>query len=502
MRAHIQDHDLSKGTLHSSLSEPSLESMNFLNEVASRHPEAISFASGRPFEGFFDVTLIQGYIETFARYLKGETGCNDAQVNQAIFQYGRTKGIIHELVARQLARDEDIRIDPEAIVVTVGCQEAMFITVRALRTDERDILLAVSPTYIGITGAARLVDMPVWPVRSGPSGIDLHDLAAQVRQAREAGLHPRACYVMADFANPSGVSLTVQLRQDLLGLAASERILLLEDNPYGLFHDGSHLPTLKALDTTRQVIYLGSFAKTGFPGARVGYAVADQRVAAADGGPSLLADELAKIKSMVTVNTSAVAQAVVGGKLLRHEFSMAAANQRETAVYLGNLKHLLAGLRQRFPGGDITWNCPSGGFFVVVTLPFAADDKLVERSAREYGVLWTPMSHFYEGAGGLRQVRLACSQLTPELIETGLDRFAAFVASQRQGRLPWPVLLSLPHRSSSAPDLPALSALPPASSSVRRTQAGHGLVDSVRRRSCVSRSEAAGLLATGLAPPG
>jgi len=428
MLEYTQDHDLSIATLHGSLAEPALESMNFLNEVASRYPKAVSFASGRPFEEFFDTALIHDYIEAYCRYLRVEKGCSDAQVNQVIFQYGRTKGIIHELVARQLARDEKITVDPEAIVVTVGCQEAMFITLRALRGDERDILLAVSPTYIGITGAARLVDMPVWPVRSGPSGVDLDDLAAQIRRAREAGLRPRACYVMPDFANPSGVSLSTSLRADLLGLAASEHILLLEDNPYGLFHDGSHLPTLKSLDTGRQVVYLGSFAKTGFPGARVGYAVADQRVAAGDGGVSLLADELAKIKSMVTVNTSAVAQAVVGGKLLRHDLSMAAANQRETAVYLGNLKHLLDGLSQRFPSGDLTWNCPSGGFFVVVTLPFAADDELVEHSAREHRVLWTPMSHFYSGGEGLHQVRLACSQLTPEMIETGLDRFAAFVA--------------------------------------------------------------------------
>jgi (S)-3,5-dihydroxyphenylglycine transaminase len=432
MHEYTPDHDLSTAVLHGSLSEPALESMNFLNEVGSRHPEAISFASGRPFEGFFDAALIHDYIETFARYLRVEKGCNDAQVNRIIFQYGRTKGIIHELVARQLARDENITADPEAIVVTVGCQEAMFITLRALRRDERDVLLAVSPTYIGITGAARLVDMPVWPVRSGPHGIDLADLAAQVRRARQEGLRPRACYVMPDFANPSGMSLTARLRQDLLDLAAGEHVLLLEDNPYGLFHaEGSHLPTLKALDTGRQVVYLGSFAKTGFPGARVGYALADQRVVADDGRVSLLADELAKIKSMVTVNTSPVAQAVVGGKLLQHDMSMAAANLRETGVYLGNLKHLLGGLSQRFRSGGVSWNCPSGGFFVVVTLPFTADDKVLERSAREYRVLWTPMSHFYSGSDGLRQVRLACSQLTPEMIETGLDRFAAFVSGQR-----------------------------------------------------------------------
>jgi (S)-3,5-dihydroxyphenylglycine transaminase len=433
MRSGSTDYELTLTTLHHSLTDPALESMNFLNEVASRYPEAVSFASGRPTEEFFDVKLIHDYIDTYCCYLRDDRGLSDAEVNQVLFQYGRTKGIVHDLIARQLRRDEGIDIDPEAIVVTVGCQEAMFVTVRALRADDRDVLLAISPTYVGLTGAARLADMPVWPVRGGPLGVDLDDLSGQIARARDAGLRPRACYVMPDFANPSGVSLTIPLRRRLLDLAAREQILLLEDNPYGLFHDGSHRPTLKALDTRRRVIYLGSFAKTGFPGARVGYVLADQRVATAGaaGRVSLLADELSKIKSMLTVNTSAVTQAIIGGKLLAHDCSLVAANLRETAAYQRNLRQVLDGLRRRFTRADVTWNCPSGGFFVVVTVPFTADDDLLERSAREYRVLWTPMSHFYDGHGGLPHVRLAFSQLTPDLIEIGLDRFAAFVAGQR-----------------------------------------------------------------------
>jgi (S)-3,5-dihydroxyphenylglycine transaminase len=80
------------------------------------------------------------------------------------------------------------------------------------------------------------------------------------------------------------------------------------------------------------------------------------------------------------------------------------------------------------PAADISWNAPGGGFFVVVTLPFPADDSLLEYSARHHGVLWTPMSHFYGECGGTHQARLACSQLTPDRIEVGLDRFAALVA--------------------------------------------------------------------------
>jgi (S)-3,5-dihydroxyphenylglycine transaminase len=425
--------DLAASTLHSSLLDPALESMNFLNEIAGSYPAAISFASGRPCEQFFDVGLIHRYIDAFCEYLTGELGYSDQQVNRTLFQYGRTKGIIGELVARYLEQDEDIAVDPDAIVVTVGFQEGMFAVVRALRADERDVLLAVSPSYVGLTGAARLADMPVWPVRGGEDGIDLDDLVGQARKASAEGLRARACYVMPDFANPSGMSMTVPTRLTLLEVAAREGILLIEDNPYGTFHSGPHLPTLKALDRSRQVIYLGSFAKVGFPGARVGFAIADQRVSDEKGHVGLLADYLSMIKSMLTVNTSAVSQAVIAGKLLLSGFSLAKANERETASYLANMRQLLAGLARRFPASadpatQVSWNSPTGGFFAVVTLPFPADDELMEYSAREHGVLWTPMSHFYAGTGGSRQARLACSQLSADEIETGLDRFAALVA--------------------------------------------------------------------------
>ena len=427
--------DLAAATLHSSLLDPALESMNFLNEIASKYPGAISFASGRPCEQFFDVALIHRYIDAFCDYLTAERGYSQAQVNRALFQYGPTKGMIGELVARYLETDEGITVDPGSIVVTVGFQEAIFAVVRALRADERDVLLAVSPSYVGLTGAARLADMPVWPVSGGPDGIDLEDLTDQVRRARAAGLRPRACYVMPDFANPSGVSMPVPMRGRLLEAAAQQDILLIEDNPYGTFHSGEHRPTLKALDPSRQVIYLGSFAKVGFPGARVGFAIADQRVSDGYGRICLLADYLSMIKSMLTVNTSAVSQAVVAGKLLVSGFSLAAANARETATYLANMRRLLAGLASRFPASTdqatrVSWNSPSGGFFAVVTLPFAADDELMEYSAREHGVLWTPVSHFYAGNGGTRQARLACSQLSGDEIEAGLDRFAALVADR------------------------------------------------------------------------
>ncbi|NUR59927.1 MAG: PLP-dependent aminotransferase family protein [Catenulispora sp.] len=408
--------------------------MNLLNEIAQHHPGAVSFAAGRPYEGFFALEDVHRYLDTFCEHLAADRGLSDEEVRRTLFQYGRTNGVINDLVAAHLAVDEGIDADPESIVVTVGCQEAMFLVLRALRRDERDVALAISPTYVGFGGAAQLADMRVLPVRSGPEGIDLADLAAVAGFARHAGFRPRACYLIPDFANPLGVSLSLQQRRRLLEAAAELDILLLEDNPYGLFPAaGERLPTLKSLDTGRRVVYFGSFAKTVLPGARVGYVVADQPVLGPDCRLGVLADELSKIKSMLTVNTSPVAQAVVAGRLLEHGGSLVAANVRESALYARNLGLVLDGLARRFPAEartGVSWNAPDGGFFVVVTVPFATTDALLEESARRYGVLWTPMHHFYTSREATCQLRLAGSLLEPEQIDEGLDRLAAFIRAQ------------------------------------------------------------------------
>lgn len=417
---------LDPATLHGSLADPALTAMNFLNEVASVYPDAVSFAPGRPFEDFWDVAKLPEYLERFCAYLRTERHLDEAAVRRTLYQYGRTRGVINDLLAEHLRLDEGIAADPDSIVVTVGCQEAMFLVLRALRGDSRDVLLAVAPTYVGLTGAARLVDMPVLPVPSGVDGVDLDALLACIAEARAAGLRPRACYVMPDFANPTGFSLPLRTRRRLLEVAASEDLLLLEDNPYGLFHRGDdRMATLKAMDGAGRVVYLGSFAKTVLPGARVGYVVADQVL---QGGAGTFADELAKIKSMVTVNTSPISQAIVAGRLLECGGRLDRANAEERRHYRRNLDHLLDGLRRRLsqlPG--ISWNRPTGGFFVVVTVPFVVDDERLQYSGRVHGVLWTPMLHFYGGAGGEHQLRLSCSSLDTAQIDDGLDRLTAFI---------------------------------------------------------------------------
>ncbi|MGW1492018.1 aminotransferase class I/II-fold pyridoxal phosphate-dependent enzyme [Streptomyces sp. NPDC002402] len=429
---------LDLGELHGSLSDPVLDAMNFLNEVVSRFPEAISFAPGRPSEGTFEPDDLARYLRAYTDHLEHGLGWSHDQVRTQLFQYGRTNGIIHDLIARSLANDEGIHVRPESVVVTTGCQEAMLLTLRALFARPEDTLLVSSPCYVGITGAARLLEVAMRSVPEGAAGPDPDAVLAAVRETRAAGGRPRALYVVPDFANPSGASMTVAARERLLEIAAQEDLLILEDDPYGFFvRAGSARPTLKALDHDRRVIHLGSFSKTALPGARVGYVIADQEVIGPAGERSLLADQLSKIKSMTTVNTSAVSQAVIGGLLIESDCRLRAANADAIAFYRTNLDTLLGELERHFPAErrrdlGIDWNQPDGGFFLVVNVPFVADTKALEHSAQNYGVLWTPMSSFYLDGGGDTQLRLSCSALDPDGIAEGVSRLAAFIAEQAE----------------------------------------------------------------------
>jgi (S)-3,5-dihydroxyphenylglycine transaminase len=427
---------LRKEELHSSVSDPVLDTMNFLNEITFRYPEAISFAPGRPYDGFFDTEQIFAYIRRYLDHL-AENGNSAGQIRDALFQYGPTAGRIRELIANSLRQDENITVPPESIVVTVGCQEAMFLTLRALISGPRDVLMAASPCYVGITGAARLLDIELTAVEERGDGFRCADLESAVEAERARGCRPRAFYVVPDHSNPSGTTMPVPTRYALLDLAARHDFLILEDSPYRLVSPGRQLPTLKSLDHQRRVVHLGSFSKTAFPGARVGYAVADQPVVDSAGRTGLLADELAKIKSMTTVNTSALSQAVVAGMLLASGGRISELNT-EAAAYYGNaMRSTLRQLDRCFPADRraalrVSWNEPGGGFFLTMRVPFCADDAALARSARDFGIIWTPMSYFYPHGGGIHSIRLSISYLTQEEIEEGIARLSRFIEAESQ----------------------------------------------------------------------
>jgi (S)-3,5-dihydroxyphenylglycine transaminase len=411
---------------------PLLDVMNFLNEVVLRHPGAISFAPGRPTEQHFDVEGSLGKAKAFVAYRAQALGWTEAAVWNDLGQYNRTNGIINDLIARQLRLDEGIEVEPAAILVTHGCQEAMVVLLLGLFEAERDVLLVSDPTYIGITGLAAIAGIEIRPVAMEAEGLPMERLKAAIAEVRAAGKRPRAFYHIPDFNNPLGSQMPLAERHRLLGLLREEGVLLFEDNPYGMFaFDREPLPTLKQLDKDGLVIYLGSFAKTLYPGLRVGYLVADQLVAA-PGGPAgkkvPLAVELSKVKSLTTVNTSPLLQAIAGAILLENDFSLRAVVKRKLPFYRDNRDRMQACLEKELGGRPgIAWNRPAGGFFMTVDVPFVFGDAEVEACARDYGVIVCPVSYFALTPGRERQVRLSFSYVSQQQIEEGIGRFARFL---------------------------------------------------------------------------
>lgn len=425
---------LRKADLHASIADPVLDTMTFLNEVTLRYPEAISFAPGRPYDGFFDSEDVFTNIRRYLDYLT-DRGRTPEQIRTAIYQYGTTAGQIREIIADSLRADEDIDVAAESIVVTVGAQEGMLLLLRALISGPDDVLLAASPCYVGITGAARLLDVAVTPVEEREDGFSCADLEAAILAERARGRRPRAFYVVPDHSNPSGTTMALPARAELLELAARHDLLILEDSPYRLVSPGQPLPTLKSLDRAGLVVHLGSFSKTVFPGARVGFVIADQRVVDDQGRTSLLADELSKIKSMVTVNTSSLSQAVVAGTLLAAGGRISELNAKAAGYYGEALRRTLRQLDKHLPADSraalgVRWNTPTGGFFLTMQVSFRTDEEALTRSVQDFGVIWTPMSYFHPQGGGQHSLRLSISYLTPAEIDEGTARLARFIAAE------------------------------------------------------------------------
>lgn len=416
-------------------SDPLLDVMNFLNEIILDYPEAISFAPGRPLETLLNVESHVNGIAEFVADQAGRSGLPMDRIWKDLGQYNRTNGIINDLIASHLERDEGIHVASDAIMVTVGAQEAMAVILTGLFDSSKDILLVSDPTYIGITGLARILGIRVVPVPSGEEGLDPEAVEKAIIQASRSG-RVRALYDIPDFNNPLGTTLPLDQRLKLIEICKKHGVLLIEDNPYGMFnYDGDRLPTLKALDQDGIVLYIGSFSKTLFPGLRLGYLVADQRVGRQG---HYLAKELSKVKSLITVNTSTLCQAIAATALRNSGNSLEPIVKAKRHQFCRNRDALLACLAREFVGleNEVQWNRPRGGFFVTLTLPFPFSTTELQRCAAEYGVIVCPMNFFSLAENRQRQIRLSFSYLQEEQIRTGSERLARFVHDRRRNASP------------------------------------------------------------------
>lgn len=399
--------------------------MTFLNEVAADYPGAISLAAGRPTDTFahrLSPAVLMDALQLFAS--KGDYPAG-------VLQYGRTAGLIHDLVAAQLRHDDGVDATPDRLVITAGCQEALVLCLQALCRSPGDTLLVCNPTYIGGTGAANTCGIPYAHLPSVGGSLSMR-IELEATRLASLGMRARAVYLIPDFDNPTGQVITREERCAVLKVCERQRIVVLEDNPYGQFrYEGAQVPAMASLDGAGSVIYLSTYSKTLAPAFRVGSALLP-RTLFGDAAPSTaLFRDIVQRKSFLTVNTSQLNQGIVGGLLLANNASLRQWVEPVVAFYMANRAALLKALTREL--GDVegvAWNTPEGGFFLSLNLPFPmlADD--VTLCAKEFGVVVMPMNFFASDASHDNVVRLAFSAATPSLLDEAVTRFAGYVRSR------------------------------------------------------------------------
>lgn len=407
--------------------------MGFLNEVQMNYPDAISMASGRPDEAHFDLENFPEYMGLYLDAMVETSKKDRSHLARQLGQYNRAKGIINTMISQYLHKDEQILADPEDIVVTVGSQEGMAIAVLTLCDREKDIIVTEDPSYVGMTHLSMLLGYDIRPVPMTDSGLDIDRFEALVESVAASGKRVRLVYVIPDFQNPTGRRMELRSRQRLLELADEYEFFILEDNAYRSFvYEDEQIPTLKVLDRHDRVIHLHSFSKVVCPSLRLGVLVAGQRM---DGGVRL-SDLMSRVKGYITVNTSGIDQAILGGILLKNDFSLKSYNKDKLISIKGKRDRVLLALQRHFRSGrfcwekKILWNMPAGGFFITITVPFPVDKAEAAFCAGNHALIFTPMSFFYLRQEINNQIRLAFSNLPDAAIEPAIANLALYIEAK------------------------------------------------------------------------
>jgi DNA-binding transcriptional MocR family regulator len=377
-----------------------------LFSVVSR-PEVVSLAGGMPFVSALPQELLQQTYEGMM-----------SKRGALAMQYGSGQG---DPVLRDQIRDlmalEGITSSIEDIVITTGSQHGLDL-LSGLFLDLGDVVLAEGPSYVGALGIFNHYEAHVEHVYTDDAGISPEALSEAIDRMKAQGRKIKFLYLVTNFANPSGVTLSAERRPQILEICRREHILVLEDNPYGLLYFDKPVPdALRSMDE-EGVIYLGSFSKILVPGFRVGYVLA----------PPAIRDKL------VLANESAILCPTSFGQMMISEYLSTADWQGQIDTFRGVYRErrdaALSAMQEYLPKLETTR--PDGGFYLWVTLPEGIDSKAMLPLAVKELVAYTPGTAFYGDGTGQNKLRISYSYPTPENINVGIKRLANVINLQTE----------------------------------------------------------------------
>ena len=377
-----------------------------LFSVVSR-PEVVSLAGGMPYVSALPQELLaKAYNDMMSK--KG---------NLAI-QYGGGQG---DLVLRDQIRElmalEGIQSSVEDLVITTGSQHGLDL-LSGLFLDKGDVVVAEGPSYVGALGIFRHYEADVEHVYTDHDGMSPEALQETIAKLKAEGRKIKFLYLVPNFANPSGVTLSAERRPKILEICKREHILIIEDNPYGLLYFDKPVPeALRAVEEDG-VVYLGSFSKILAPGFRVGYVLA----------PPAIRDKMVLAQESALLCPSSFTQMMISEYLANADWK----GQIDTfrGVYKERKDAALAAMHEYLPGLHTTR--PDGGFYLWVTLPEGVDSKAMLPLAVKELVAYTPGTAFYGDGTGHNKLRVCYSYPTPENIKVGIKRLANVINLQTE----------------------------------------------------------------------
>lgn len=372
-------------------------------KLISKNPRIISLAGGLPSPDTFPVEAFRAAIDNVL-----------STQGRIALQYGPTDGYapLRELVAVRL-RARGMEVQAENVLITSGSQQGLDLVGRLL-VDEGTPVYVESPTYLGATQAFRAYAPAFHGIASDSDGLIVQQLVAQAsRDPQAAGV----VYVVPNFQNPSGRSLSVERRRELVAASHDMGLMVVEDDPYGeLSFSGALLPSLYSIDPAR-VIYLGSLSKVLSPGIRLGFAVA----------PLPVIRMMEQAKQGMDLHTSQLTQMAVH-RLLDGDF-LDAHLQRTRSLYAQKSALMFNALKSHMPDG-VRYDKATGGMFMWLALPGHIDAGEMLPHALQAEVAYVPGAPFFVSSPERNTMRLSFATASDLNIGEGIKRLSSLIRNR------------------------------------------------------------------------